>query len=88
MPVLPLVASTTVVRPGSILPSASAASIMATPMRSLTLPPGLNDSSLANSSTPLSAAAVPSSIWGSPTSGVEPTSSEMLIGIPATAARQ
>ena len=41
MPVLPEVASTMVVRPGSIRPSASAASIMATPMRSLTLPAGL-----------------------------------------------
>jgi hypothetical protein len=47
MPVLPLVASTIVVRPGSIRPSASAASIIATPMRSLTEPPGLNISSLA-----------------------------------------
>ncbi len=47
IPVLPLVASTIVVRPGSIRPSASAASIMATPMRSLTEPPGLNISSLA-----------------------------------------
>ena len=41
MPVLPLVASTIVVLPGVILPSASAASIMATPIRSLTLPAGL-----------------------------------------------
>ena len=49
MPVLPLVASTIVVRPGSIRPSASAASIMATPIRSFTEPPGLNISSLANS---------------------------------------
>ena len=56
MPVLPLVASTIVVRPGSIRPSASAASIIATPMRSLTLPPGLKASSLANSCTPFSAA--------------------------------
>ena len=46
MPVLPLVASTIVVRPGSIRPSASAASIIATPIRSLTDPPGLNISSL------------------------------------------
>ena len=46
MPVLPLVASTIVVRPGSIRPSRSAASIMATPIRSLTEPPGLNISSL------------------------------------------
>ena len=47
MPVLPLVASTIVVRPGSIRPSRSAASIIATPMRSLTEPPGLSASSLA-----------------------------------------
>src|ERR1700722_6746100 len=51
MPVLPLVASTIVVRPGSIRPSRSAASIIATPMRSLTLPPGLAASSLPYSST-------------------------------------
>ena len=62
IPVLPLVASTIVVRPGSILPSASAASIIATPMRSFTLPPGFKDSSLAYSSTPFSAAGEPSSI--------------------------
>ena len=66
MPVLPLVASTIVVRPGSIRPSASAASIIATPIRSLTLPPGLNASSFANSSTPFSAAGVPSSMRGRP----------------------
>ncbi len=47
MPVLPLVASTIVVRPGSIRPSRSAASIIATPIRSLTEPPGLNISSFA-----------------------------------------
>ena len=46
MPVLPDVASTIVVRPGSMRPSASAASIIATPMRSFTDPPGLNASSL------------------------------------------
>jgi hypothetical protein len=39
--VFPEVDSTIVFRPGSIRPSASAASIMATPMRSLTLPAGL-----------------------------------------------
>ena len=47
MPVLPDVASTIVVRPGSMRPSRSAASSIATPMRSLTDPPGLNASSLA-----------------------------------------
>ena len=41
MPVFPDVGSTMVVRPGTMAPSASAASIMATPMRSLTLPAGL-----------------------------------------------
>ncbi len=38
MPVLPLVASTSVVRPGSMRPSRSAAASIETPMRSLTLP--------------------------------------------------
>ena len=37
----PDVASTIVVRPGSIRPSRSAASIIATPILSLTLPAGL-----------------------------------------------
>ncbi len=46
MPVLPLVGSMTVV-PLVILPSRSAASIMATPMRSLTDQMGLKLSSLA-----------------------------------------
>jgi hypothetical protein len=41
MPVLPEVDSTITFRPGSIRPSASAASIMATPILSLTLPAGL-----------------------------------------------
>src|SRR5437763_1289292 len=82
MPVLPLVASTIVVRPGSIRPSRSAASIIATPIRSLTLPPGLNASSLAKMRTPRSSAWVPASRPRSSTIGVFPTSSEMLIGIP------
>ena len=38
MPVLPDVGSITVVTPGSISPSRSAASIIATPMRSFTEP--------------------------------------------------
>src|ERR1700730_5628405 len=76
MPVLPLVASTIVVRPGSIRPSRSAASIIATPIRSLTLPPGLNDSSLANSCAPPSGASRLSS-----TIGVLPTWAAMLVGI-------
>ena len=53
MPVLPLVGSTIVVRPGAIVPLRSAASIMARPMRSLTLPPGLKDSSLPTMVAPL-----------------------------------
>ena len=80
MPVLPLVASTIVVRPGSIRPSASAASIIATPMRSLTEPPGLNISSLANSSARASG-----SRRVSCTIGVRPTWSAMLIGMSAIA---
>jgi hypothetical protein len=47
MPVLPEVGSTKVVRPGRIRPAASSASIIATPIRSLTLPIGLKNSSLA-----------------------------------------
>ena len=46
MPVLPLVGSTMVVLSGEIRPACSAASIIERPMRSLTLPPGLKDSSL------------------------------------------
>jgi hypothetical protein len=67
MPVLPLVASTIVVRPGSIRPSASAAAIIATPMRSLTEPPGLSISSLAKIPTPSGAMRVSCTI------GVRPT---------------
>src|SRR3954453_11287258 len=78
IPVLPLVASTIVVRPGSIRPSASAASIIATPMRSLTDPPGLSISSLANSDPGASGASRVN--W---TIGVRPTQSAMLIGIGA-----
>src|SRR5512133_1018740 len=50
MPVLPLVGSTISDRPGSIRPSPSAASIIATPIRSLTEPPGLKYSSFAQTS--------------------------------------
>ena len=78
IPVLPLVASTIVVRPGSIRPSASAASIIATPMRSLTDPPGLSISSLANSDP-----GAPGASRVSCTIGVRPTQSAMLIGIGA-----
>src|SRR5215208_3588707 len=76
MPVFPEVDSTTVLRPGSIRPSASAASIIATPIRSLTLPPGLCDSSLAISSAPQSGATRVSR-----TIGVSPTRSARLSGI-------
>src|SRR5687768_69973 len=43
IPVFPLVGSTIVVTPGWMTPSSSARSIIATPMRSLTENPGLND---------------------------------------------
>src|ERR671916_201688 len=76
MPVLPDVASTIVVRPGSIRPSRSAASIIATPMRSLTEPPGLDISSLPKTSAPSSGARRLSC-----TIGVRPTCSAMLLGI-------
>ena len=51
MPVLPDVASTIVVRPGSMRPSSSAVLIIALPIRSFTEPPGLNASIFAYSST-------------------------------------
>ena len=75
-PVLPEVDSTMTLRPGSIRPSASAASIIATPMRSLTLPPGLYASSFAISSAPHSGATRVSR-----TIGVSPTRSARLSGI-------
>src|SRR5436309_3224339 len=76
MPVLPEVASTIVVRPGSIRPSASAASIIATPILSLTLPAGLYASSLPISSAPQSGATRVKR-----TSGVLPTRSARLAGM-------
>ncbi len=66
MPVLPLVGSTTTVS-SLISPSAAAASSMASPMRSLTDPPGLKNSSLARTVAP-----APSVIRLSRTSGVFP----------------
>ena len=69
MPVLPLVGSTNTVS-GLTWPSRSAASIIATPMRSFTLEAGLNISSLATTS-----ATQPSVTRFSLTSGVPPTSS-------------
>ena len=88
IPVLPLVASTIVVRPGSIRPSASAASIIATPIRSFTLPPGLADSTFPYNCTPPPRRSLSPSIRGNSTSGVSPTSSAMLIGIWGIRARQ
>ena len=52
MPVLPEVGSTITELPRSISPASSAASIIATPIRSLTEPPGLKYSSLATTSPP------------------------------------
>src|SRR5919106_719132 len=51
MPVLPLVGST-IVAPGLTRPCASADSSIARPIRSLTLPPGFSDSSLATTLAP------------------------------------
>src|SRR4029453_9172508 len=69
IPVLPLVGSTTVA-PGLSTPRRSASSIMATAMRSFTLPPGLSDSSL-----PSTVAPPGRGMWFSRTSGVAPISS-------------
>ena len=73
MPVLPEVGSISVV-PGVNTPSASSASIIATPILSLTLASGLKNSSLANrlALTPLSLA-----MRSSRTSGVSPMVSVM-----------
>src|SRR4051794_19169403 len=76
MPVLPEVASTIVVRPGSIRPSASAASIIATPILSFTLPAGLYASSFPINSAPQSGATRVKR-----TSGVPPTRSARLAGM-------
>src|ERR1700710_2369004 len=77
IPVLPLVGSRMIVSE-LISPAFSAASIMATPMRSFTLPAGLKNSSLATTS-----ATAPSVTRRSRTSGVLPISwvmfSAMLI---------
>ena len=75
IPVLPLVGSTTMVS-GLIRPAFSAASIIATPMRSLTLADGLKDSSFPRTSAP-----APSVTWRSRTSGVLPVSSVMSLAI-------
>ena len=67
---LPLVGST-ITEPGSIRPSRSAASSIATPRRSLTDPPGFRNSSFATISPPSPSPSRPSA-----TSGVPPTSAE------------
>src|SRR5215218_4603816 len=72
IPVLPLVGSTITERPRSISPSRSAASTIATPIRSLTEPPGLKNSSFATTSPGRSAAS-----RGSATSVVLPTTAEL-----------
>ena len=69
MPVLPEVGSISVVSPGLICPSASSASIIDTPIRSLTLPIGLKNSSLARRFAPTPFI---SAIRSSRTSGVSP----------------
>ena len=76
MPVFPEVGSTITVRPGSIRPSASAASIIATPIRSLIEPPGLNHSSLPTSSAPR-----PAPIRFRATIGVSPTTADASAAI-------
>jgi hypothetical protein len=68
MPVFPLVGSRMIVS-GLIRPACSAASIMATPIRSFTLFAGLKNSNLATTS-----ATAPSVTRRSRTSGVPPTS--------------
>src|SRR6478672_4898989 len=76
IPVLPLVGSTITERPGLISPSSSAASIIATPIRSLTEPPGLKYSSFAQTSAPS-----PSPSPRSATIGVSPTVAEASAAI-------
>src|SRR5213593_2021712 len=71
-PVLPDVAST-IIPPGLSRPSRSAASIIATPIRSLTEPPGLKNSALAYSGVRTPAVTLLSRI-----SGVQPIVSRML----------
>src|SRR5690349_1209977 len=75
MPVLPEVGSRTMVS-GPILPAFWAASIMATAIRSLTLLPGLKNSSLA-----ATVAVVPAVRRLRRTRGVLPTSSVTLLAI-------
>ncbi len=70
---LPLVGSIRVDLPGVIRPAFSAATIIDRPIRSLTLPPGLNDSSLPRIVAPESLDSACSL-----TSGVPPIRSEMF----------
>ncbi|MNT03643.1 hypothetical protein D3C72_1381900 [compost metagenome] len=74
MPVLPEVGSTRI-EPGRILPACSSASIMATPIRSLTEASGLKNSSLASTVALGASSAVR---LGSRTRGVSPMVSMML----------
>ncbi len=76
MPVLPLVGSTITVLPGRASPSRSAASIMASPMRSLTLLAGLRLSSFATMR-----AGTPAVTRWSSTRGVRPISSVTFLAI-------
>jgi len=73
MPVLPLVGSIRTVS-GPICPACSSASIMATPIRSLTEAIGLKNSSLAST---VAFGARSADSRGNPTSGVSPTVSRM-----------
>ena len=70
IPVLPEVGSTSRFLPGSISPSRSSDSIIATPMRSLTLEVGLKNSSLASR---LALTCLALAILSRRTSGVSPT---------------
>src|SRR5688572_19055681 len=94
MPVLPEVDSTITFLPGSISPSASAASIMAKPIRSLTLPAGLYASSFPINSAPqLGATRVSRTIGVLPTraarlSGIARVGGETLIRRPRVPARR
>ena len=74
MPVLPEVGSISTVLPGVMRPSASSASIIGTPMRSLTDDSGLKNSSLSRMSALVLAAAM---TFESRTSGVWPMVSAM-----------
>src|SRR4051794_8217667 len=73
IPVLPLVGSTITERPGLTSPASSAASIIATPIRSLTEPPGLKYSSFAQT---WAAVSLPSPSLCRATSGVPPTTAD------------